>query len=69
MTKLDIEPIHPKRFRELTGCSVYQMHRWSGYPVETLKNWLSSETSTRYEVAKNAVCYHFGTLHKLIDQA
>ena len=67
MRKLDIEPVHPKDFRKLYGCTIYQMHRWSGYSINTLKNWLSDESSTRYEQPKKGVLYHFGTLHQLIS--
>ncbi|GEM_PF-3500988 len=67
MTELDIEPVHPKEFRKIHGCSIWQMHLWSGYSVDTLKNWLSDESSKRHEQPKRGVLYHFGALHKLIS--
>ncbi|MBO3463683.1 hypothetical protein G7B40_040425 [Aetokthonos hydrillicola Thurmond2011] len=67
MIKLEIEPLHPKKFRELHNCSVYQMHRLSGYPVDTLKNWLADATSTRCKAPKEYVLHHFGTIHKLLQ--
>jgi hypothetical protein len=66
MTDLEIKPIHPKEFRKIHGCSIYRMHRISKYPVETLKNWLSDENSTRFEQPAPYVLNHFGLIHKLL---
>lgn len=59
---LKIEPIHPKAFKAKHGLSVYQLHRLSSYPQETLKHWLADEKSDRYQRPKEYVLNHFGLL-------
>ncbi|KYC42017.1 hypothetical protein WA1_18610 [Scytonema hofmannii PCC 7110] len=67
MTKLDIEPIHPRQFKELHGLSLYQLHRLTQYPQETIRNWLADPESERYVEPKVYVKRYFGLLHQSLQ--
>jgi hypothetical protein len=64
--KLDIEPIHPRQFKEIHKLSVYQLHRLSKYPEETLRHWLADPQSVRYHEPKEYVKHYFGLLHQVL---
>lgn len=57
-----VKPVHPKEFKSKHGFSVYELHRLSSYPEETLKHWLADEKSSRYQHPKEYVLNHFGLL-------
>jgi ubiquinone biosynthesis protein Coq4 len=59
---LQVQLIHPKVFKEKHKLSVYELHRLTNYPEETLKHWLASPESDRYQCPKSYVLNHFGLL-------
>jgi hypothetical protein len=63
---LEINSIHPKDFRYLNKLSLSEMHRLTGYPVETIKNWLAPEDSTKYSEPKEYVKRYLGLLHQAL---
>ena len=67
MLKLEIEPIHPREFKELHKLSVYQLHRLTKYPEETLKHWLAAPDSARYHEPKDFVKTYFGLLNQALS--
>ncbi|MBE9224061.1 hypothetical protein IQ264_01045 [Phormidium sp. LEGE 05292] len=56
------DPIHPKEFRRKYNFSVYQMHRLSGIPIETLKHYLADQDTRKYVEPKPNICLHFGEI-------
>ncbi|BAY66793.1 MULTISPECIES: hypothetical protein [Nostocales] len=69
MVTISINPIHPKDFKKIHKFSIYQMSKLSGYSVETLKNWLADENSSRFVEPKPYVLNHFGAIHKILALA
>jgi hypothetical protein len=66
MPQIGIRPIHPKDFKKIHHFSTYQMSRLSGYSVETVKNWLADESSSRFVEPKPYVLNHFGAIHSCL---
>ena len=67
MPKLDIEPLHPRQFKEIHKLSVYQIHRLTKFPTETISHWLADPESARYHEPKEYVKHHFGLLHQALS--
>lgn len=61
---LRVEPIHPRDFVRRYG---RQIAIDNGYPEDTLKNYTSHETSSRYRKPREAVLNHLGLLSMLIE--